>query len=164
MKAVVQKINKETIYTLALRVEVGERADGFKSVQYYPSKYQIVSIICRRGKIDVEIRHETNTPPSGEAVELPDWVLSDTSVKAVIAKYKEELVRNCKRAATYAAETQEEGEYTLTEKGNSWTVIDKPANLWLEWASGSVWWNPQIPAVTPEWASALRGTWDTSFI
>ena len=48
---------------------------------------------------------------------------------------------------------------TLHERGDSWEVGGKPSELWLSWALGEVWWEPEC--AMPWWAPIVRGEWDS---
>lgn len=164
MKAYFTKSNKESVYTVAFKVKAGERATGFRSCQYYPSEYSVVEIKVRRESISSKVIGKTNQPNmQGEFVDLPAFVLDNEGVKKVFARLTQELRNNCRETAKTAIDGEEAIDVTLREKGDEWVVTAKPSELWLEWAEGSVWWTPLLPGHTPEWAAALKGTWDRSW-
>lgn len=164
------KTGKTHRYVISALVRVGERAEGFKSCQYYPSDYEGLEVAVRSGKVVETHKRAKSTLVHGtvgresEYVELPEYVKQDPRVKAWLNRCQEKLSQSCLYTAERALEAEEAVEITLQEKGNEWTVVEKPTQCWLEWATGKVWWTPVAGAgCTPQWAMALRGLWDNAW-
>lgn len=164
------KTGKTHTYVISAMVRVGEHAEGFNSCQYYPSDYEGLEVNVRNGKVvETHRRAKSNLihVPVGcesECVDLPEYVKQDPKVEAWLTRCQEELRQSCYAIAQSLMETQEEVAITLVEKGDEWTVTAKPAECWLEWGAGKVWWTPIGGAGRrPRWAEALRGQWDSAW-
>ena len=146
-----------------------EKCDlNFRTPQFYPATFRVVQIIACKGKvIGVKYLYETQIPslnPTlyGEQVEIPDGILKDPKVRTQIEKGEEEIRRHWLDKASTAVRSELQTQVTLKEGPNTWTVKAKPAECWLEWGEGKVFWEV-LDLPVPEWAAGLRSLWDSSW-
>ena len=159
MRCTINKVNGTTFYNLFLMERKGERVETGSS-RFYPSTYRVVAVEVRKGKISVDHNWSTTTMLP-QLQDVPAFIAEHPEVTSVAKEVSDRLHQKLIEKAMEDIAKDSPREVTLREKGDTWTVTAKPAECWLEWATGVVWWEPYDGCGScPDWAASLRGEWD----